>query len=66
MLTDREKEVLIYVCKGYSNAEIAKALVISEHTAKAHVTSILRKFDVKNRTIAAYFAGKNDLLPYEK
>ena len=62
MLTKREQEVLKYVCEGYSNAEIAEKLVISEHTAKAHVTAILRKFDVKNRTIAAYFAGKIDLL----
>ncbi len=62
MLTERELEVLEYVCKGYSNSEIADALFISEHTAKAHVTAILRKFDVKNRTIAAYFAGKNHIL----
>ncbi len=60
MLTQRELEVLECICKGYSNSEIAKELFISEHTAKAHVTSILRKFNVKNRTLAAYFAGKND------
>lgn len=62
MLTERELEVLEYVCKGYSNNEIAQALFISEHTAKAHVTAILRKLEVKNRTIAAYLAGKNNIL----
>jgi DNA-binding CsgD family transcriptional regulator len=56
-LTKREQEILCYVCKGYSNNEISKALWISPHTAKAHVKHILEKFAAKNRTQLAYFAG---------
>ena len=62
MLTNREKEVLKYICMGYTNEEISKALIISSHTTKAHVKAILKKFNLKNRTIAAYFAGKNHLV----
>jgi DNA-binding CsgD family transcriptional regulator len=57
-LTEREKEVLGYICRGYSDTEIAKILWISTHTAKSHVKHILKKFAAKNRTHLAYLTGK--------
>ena len=56
MLTDREKEVLKYLCMGLNNK------YISSHTSKAHVTSILKKLNLKNRIVTAYFAGKHNLV----
>lgn len=58
MLTIREKEVLNLLAQGYTNIEIAQNLNISMHTAKAHVASILKKFNVKNRLLAVV-AAKN-------
>lgn len=58
-LTNREEEVAKLLCKGLTNKEIAKVLIISITTAKAHVNAILRKLNVKNRTLAAYNFGKN-------
>ena len=57
-LSEREMEVLIYVTKGLSNKEIASILKISHQTVKNHVTSILRKLGVEDRTQAAVFALK--------
>lgn len=54
MLTKREGEVLRLVAQGLTNAEIASVLHISFHTAKAHVASVLRKLNVKNRQLAIY------------
>ena len=51
-LTSREKDVLGQLVKGYSNKEIGKELYISELTVKTHVSNILRKLDVKDRTQA--------------
>ena len=48
-LTDREKEVLKFLIKGYSNPQIAKKLCVSCHTAKAHVCSIIHKMKVNDR-----------------
>lgn len=53
MFTNREKDVLELLCKGYINIEIGENLNISSHTAKANVASILRKLQVKNRLMAA-------------
>ena len=53
MFTNREKDVLELLCKGYTNIEIGENLNISFHTAKAHVASILRKLQAKNRLMAA-------------
>ena len=61
MFTEKEQEVLHYLCKGYSNKQIGEALFISVHTVKAHLASIFRKLNVSNRTIVAYLAGKNQL-----
>lgn len=48
-LTKRELEVLKYVVKGMTNREIAKTLVVTHHTIKAHVASIIRKMGLRNR-----------------
>lgn len=55
-LSSREMEILLYVTRGYSNKEIAKSLTISNQTVKNHMTAILRKLDVQDRTQAAMYA----------
>lgn len=60
-LTDRELEVLKYVVMGKNNNEIAKELIISTHTVKAHVCSILEKLSVSDRVQAAVKAVKEGL-----
>lgn len=55
-LSSREMEVLTYVTRGMSNKEIALLLGISQQTVKNHVTSVLRKLGVEDRTQAAIFA----------
>lgn len=52
-LSSRELEVLTLIGRGRSNDEIAKALFISPHTVKNHVSSIYRKLGVRDRTHAA-------------
>lgn len=61
-LTKRELELLIQVASGLSNKEIATSLDISERTVKNHISSIFKKIDVSDRTQAAVFAIKNDLI----
>lgn len=55
-LTERELEVLQYVIKGLTNNEIANELMITHHTVKAHIASILRKLGAKNRLEASMTA----------
>lgn len=62
MLTRREKEVLIQIANGMINKEIASSLHISERTVKNHISNIFKKIDVSDRTQAAVFAIKNDLV----
>ena len=61
-LTKRELEVLIEVANGKLNKEIANELKISERTVKNHISNIFKKIDVNDRTQAAVFAIKNDLI----
>jgi DNA-binding NarL/FixJ family response regulator len=65
-LSDREMEVLESVVKGMSNKEIAINLGISHQTVKNHVTSILRKFSVEDRTQAVVYALKHGWVKLEK
>lgn len=61
-LTKREMEVLLQVANGMFNKEIATNLCISERTVKNHISNIFKKIDVADRTQAAVFAIKNNLI----
>lgn len=61
-LTSRELEVLIQVANGMFNKEIATSLNISERTVKNHISNIFKKIDVSDRTQAAVFAIKNNII----
>ncbi|WP_310727318.1 response regulator transcription factor [Streptomyces sp. N2A] len=60
-LTDRESEVLGLIADGRSNREIARALVLSEKTVKTHVSNILMKLDLADRTQAALWAVRHGI-----
>jgi DNA-binding NarL/FixJ family response regulator len=62
-LTDREREILVLVAQGLSNQQIADALVISERTARTHVSNILSKLGVASRTQAALLAIREGIAP---
>lgn len=62
LLTRREREVLIQVANGMFNKEIADSLLISERTVKNHISSIFKKIEVADRTQAAVFAIRNNLI----
>jgi DNA-binding NarL/FixJ family response regulator len=62
-LTDREREILVLVAQGLSNQQIADALVISERTARTHVSNILSKLEVASRTQAALLAIREGIAP---
>src|SRR5690625_283522 len=62
MLTEREKEVLLLMADGRSNQEIADELFISLKTVKVHVSNILGKLEVQDRTQAVIYAFKHDLV----
>ena len=55
-LTEREREVFELIAQGFSNAEIADRLVLTEGTVKTHVKHIFDKLDVRDRTQAVIFA----------
>jgi DNA-binding NarL/FixJ family response regulator len=61
-LSPREQEVLHLVARGKTNAEIATALVLSEHTVHRHVANILAKLGVSSRAAAVAAATEQDLL----
>lgn len=60
-LTEREREVLNLIADGRSNREIARALVLSEKTVKTHVSNILMKLDLADRTQAALWAVRHGM-----
>ncbi len=60
-LTERELDVLIHVARGLSNQDIADKLIISERTVRTHVSNILSKLHLANRTQAALYALKGGL-----
>jgi DNA-binding NarL/FixJ family response regulator len=61
-LTEREVEVLRQIAQGATNREIAERLVISEGTVKNHISNILGRLGLRDRTQAAIFAREHDLL----
>jgi NarL family two-component system response regulator LiaR len=64
-LTERELEVLRLIARGQSNRQIAEELVISEKTVKTHVSNILSKLHLTDRTQAAIYALREGLVPEE-
>ncbi|EDP68491.1 DNA-binding response regulator, LuxR family protein [Carnobacterium sp. AT7] len=61
-LTNREQEILMLISQGNSNQEIADALFITLKTVKTHVSNILAKLEVEDRTQAAIYAFKHHLI----
>ena len=59
-LTERECEVLNYICDGLNNGEISKILDVSVNTVKVHVSSIIQKLEVEDRTQVVVKAFKNN------
>jgi DNA-binding NarL/FixJ family response regulator len=62
-LTEREREVIALIARGYTNKQIADALVVSEKTARNHVSNILEKLGLSRRSEAAAFAVEHKLVP---
>lgn len=65
LLSDREKEVLTLIAKGYSNKEIAEQLVISVKTVETHKGNLMEKLQMKTRPELVEYAVKKGLLGYD-
>jgi len=65
-LTERETEVLRLIARGMSNREIAQALVIAEKTVKSHVSNILSKLHLADRTQVAVYALRQRIVPLDE
>jgi len=61
-ITEREKIILKFIANGLDNKEIGENISISTHTVKAHISSIIKKLNAKNRTNAVFIAMKNKLI----
>jgi DNA-binding NarL/FixJ family response regulator len=61
-LTAREREVAVLLARGYSNREVAEALVVGKRTAEMHVTNLLNKLGLSSRSQVAVWAVQNGLL----
>jgi len=61
-LTEREREVIRLVAQGHSNSEIARRLVISDKTVKTHISNVLSKLNLQDRTQLAIYAIKHGLV----
>jgi len=61
-ITEREKEVLFYMAKGYNYNQIADELIISPATVRKHIENIYKKLDVHNKVEAIHVAIKNKLI----
>ncbi|MEK3785060.1 MULTISPECIES: response regulator [Paenibacillus] len=64
-LSDREREILSWIAKGYSNKEIAEHLVISVKTVETHKSNLMEKLNLRTRPELVKFAMKKGLLNYE-
>jgi DNA-binding NarL/FixJ family response regulator len=62
LLTQREKEVLFWLSQGFNNAEISNKMVLSEKTVKNHVSHLLKKLELNDRTQAAVLAWRMGLV----
>jgi two-component system response regulator NreC len=65
VLTDREREVLVLIAKGYSNKEIAEQLIVSVKTVESHKAKIMEKLHLKTRPDLVRYAMKKGLLDFE-
>jgi len=61
LLTEREAEVLKYLCDGFNYKKVAQKLFISESTVKTHINNVFTKLKVNDRTQAVLYALKHDL-----